>query len=469
MASTNLIKSLGAADIDTAELVANLVNATKEPRQKLINSDKKKAEVAISSTALLKSALSTFQSVATELGSADKLNKLNLTSSDASIVTALKGSSGIAKGGNYGVEVLRLATNQRTVSSHLPINYQTPGPDFSEITLSRNGTPVNEVIRISPNSTPAQIVSTINSSPAALEAGVTATLINTGKLPPLQIVLQSRSGDNEGFEVSESGASFGFSVAANTISSASNAELKINGIELERPSNTITDAIPGVSLSLTGASAGREVQIGVSMDASALVDGARNLVESYNLLSEFLKRATGPLVEGDDIAGSLRSDSTARSIRVKLRETLTSQSRSPAGAITHWSSMGLALDRDGVLKLDESKFIKAFQDSPQDAITAISNNASSPYIFSGMPSGLAGDLAITAYGMVRSTGVVSEMTAGYSEKLKRVEQKQTKFDQEMSRLQMQYERQFSALNSVLASFKDTQAQLEKSLNFNSKD
>ena len=114
--------------------------------------------------------------------------------------------------------------------------------------------------------------------------------------------------------MSESGASFGFSVPANTISSASNAKLKINGIELERPSNTITDAIPGVSLSLTGASTGREVQIGVSMDASALVDGARNLVESYNLLSEFLKRATGPLVEGDDIAGSLRSDSTARSM-----------------------------------------------------------------------------------------------------------------------------------------------------------
>jgi flagellar capping protein FliD len=69
MSSTNIITSLGAADLDTKKLVSDLVTAVREPRQKLIDEAKKKAEVAISSVALLKSALSAFQDAATELGS----------------------------------------------------------------------------------------------------------------------------------------------------------------------------------------------------------------------------------------------------------------------------------------------------------------------------------------------------------------------------------------------------------------
>ena len=37
--ATNVITALGAADIDTKELVTNLVNATKEPRQKIIDEE----------------------------------------------------------------------------------------------------------------------------------------------------------------------------------------------------------------------------------------------------------------------------------------------------------------------------------------------------------------------------------------------------------------------------------------------
>jgi hypothetical protein len=47
MVTTNVMTALGASDIDTKELTVNLVAATKEPRQKLIDLERKKAEVAI--------------------------------------------------------------------------------------------------------------------------------------------------------------------------------------------------------------------------------------------------------------------------------------------------------------------------------------------------------------------------------------------------------------------------------------
>ncbi|MGA1424861.1 MAG: flagellar cap protein FliD N-terminal domain-containing protein, partial [Steroidobacteraceae bacterium] len=86
MTETNVIKTLGAADLDTKQLTVDLVNAIKEPRQALIDREKTKAETAISNTALLKSALSTLKDTAAELASVSKLNKLSLSSSNTAAV-----------------------------------------------------------------------------------------------------------------------------------------------------------------------------------------------------------------------------------------------------------------------------------------------------------------------------------------------------------------------------------------------
>ena len=58
------------------------------------------------------------------------------------------------------------------------------------------------------------------------------------------------------------------------------------------------------------------------------------------------------------------------------------------------------------------------------------------------------------------------MTQSYESKLEMVEAKQLKLDEYIERVSAQYERQFAALNAVLAGFKDTQERLKSSLNFN---
>jgi len=102
MTETNVIKTLGAADLDTKQLTVDLVNAIKEPRQALINREKSKAEVAISNTALLKSALSALKDTAAELASVSKLNKLSLSSSNTSVVGLSAGTGAkAAREGTY--------------------------------------------------------------------------------------------------------------------------------------------------------------------------------------------------------------------------------------------------------------------------------------------------------------------------------------------------------------------------------
>ncbi len=194
MVNTNIMMSLGAAEIDTKELTSNLVAATKVPRQKSIDEEKSKVEAQISSIALLKSGLTSLEAAATEVGSVGSLNRLSISSSDPSVVTAEKSSGGVAKAGTYSITSVQLATPQRTLIA-LPAGFTLNDDDT--ITLSRglpNSSSYAEIeVNLSRGATPSQIVTAINS--AATSFGVKATLIDTRTgNDPQKIVIESAPG-----------------------------------------------------------------------------------------------------------------------------------------------------------------------------------------------------------------------------------------------------------------------------------
>jgi flagellar hook-associated protein 2 len=473
MTETNVIKTLGAADLDTKQLTVDLVNAIKEPRQALIDREKTKAEVAISNTALLKSALSALKDTAAELASVSKLNKLSLTSSNTSVVGVTAGTgTTVAREGTYTMTVEAMAKPQRSVS----VPGYTAGTSI--VTSAENMTMAIELGGVTKNiaitkdvTTASGLVSAINQE----KMGVTARLVNTayGLASPFKIVLEGPSGAENDFSISFKDSVNNPILSPPVFSSApadggqvsGDAVFVMNGLRIQRASNTVTDVIDGITLNLRQVSA-TPTNLTVAYDASALTTAVGNFVESYNLLTEFIVRATGPNIKGDDIAGSLRGDSAVKSIRNNIRSKLTAESSGSAGQISHWSSLGVSLDRNGVLEFDSGKFVAAFQKAPEDAIKALSNNTAAPYYFSGSPSGLAGDLAVAAHQYLSSTGVVSRVTQSYEDKLERVETKQQKLDEYIARVSTQYERQFAALNSVLGEFKATSERLKSSLNFN---
>ena len=139
--------------------------------------------------------------------------------------------------------------------------------------------------------------------------------------------------------------------------------------------------------------------------------------------------------------------------------------------MTRLSALGISFDRNGSLTLaDESRFTKAFEEMPEDVIKLLSNDAPAPYISSGLKSGIAGDIAVISYQMASSArGTLPTIAKGYEDILARVTKKQADLDRYVERITANYENQFTALNSALAAFKSTSAQLEKSLNLNSKD
>ena len=473
MTETNVIKSLGAADLDTKELTTNLVNAIKLPRQEMIDTEKKKATVAISNLSLLKNALSTLKSAATEIGSVSKLNKLSLTSSDTSTATLTTAEgSAVALAGNYSLTVSQLARPQRSVSvpGYADSTSVISSSEALKLNLTLAGT--TKTVDISTSTTAAGLVSAINSS----GLDVSARLINTndGTATPYKIVLQGPEGVANAFTMqfyksdgtTPAPSPPTFSTAATGGQTAQDSTITLNGLTLTRSSNTITDAISGVSINLLKTNTATATNLNVAFDGSALVTGVSNFVESINLINDFIKRATGPKVEGDDIAGSLQGDATIKTVRSTIRSKLIAAAPTGSGNVPAWSALGVVFNREGVLEFDQDKFTKKFNANPQDAITAICNNASSPYIYSGSPSGLAGDVAVAAHRLLGVAGAVTQLEESYQSKITVVEKKQTKLDNYIERITAQYEKQFAALSSILSEYKATSNRLTQTFEQN---
>ena len=460
MTTANVLTSLGAADLDTKQLVTDLVNAVKEPRQKQIDTNKEKAGVAISSLGLLKSALSNLQAAATELGSVGKLNKLSISNSNSGVVVAEAGSSAVALPGNHSITVTKLAQPKRVASAGFASSSTAPSSTAFDITIKKNDGSVDKVVQIAANTSVAGIVSAINASGSSVKA----TLVNTGT--DYKIVLEGASGASNSFSV-DTGTTSQTPASALTfetgLQTAQDAVFTINDIPMTRSSNVITDALDGVTLKLNSTSA-TAVQLGVSFDSTDIAASAKNFVAAYNTLMEFIGISTGPAIEDNDLSATLKGDTSIRGIKNTLRAKLTARSTGASGNATHWSVLGVSLDRAGVLQFDEAKFKSSFESNPTDVVKALSNNASEPYLYSGAASGLAGDMAIAVFGLVRSTGTIADVEKSYQNKLSRIETEQTKLDKQIEAITARYERQFSALNAVLAEFKATSKRLDSTFN-----
>lgn len=136
------------------------------------------------------------------------------------------------------------------------------------------------------------------------------------------------------------------------------AVLVVDGQQVVRTSNTITDAVPGVTLTLQGAEAGTALDLSVDRNTQGAVDATKKLVDAYNAIRTFYD-------EQRVQDAPLYADSSLRRVVSSFTEALRTQ----VGSNTTYSSavnLGVVLDRDGKLTFDEKKFTDAFAAKPAE-------------------------------------------------------------------------------------------------------
>lgn len=399
------ISSLGVGSgLDLNSIISGLMQAESQPLVAL-QSQKSTYQSKISAYGTVKSALTTFQTSASALSSASKFNAQKATSSDTSILTAK--TDGTATVGNFDITVSQLAKSQKIASSGfassdtvvgtgtLTISFGTYVPDDGDgLTTTDNTFTAN------PDKTDLTI--TIDSSNNTLEGvrdaindangDVTATIINNGSTS--QLVLTSKDSgeintlkitvdDDDATDTDTSGlsqlaydptAAVGSGENMSEIQEAKNALLNIDGIDIVKYSNTIDDAVDGLTLTLLKTTdTGESVSLGIESDEDTIKESIKSFVNAFNKLNDTFKDLTKYNADDTTKNGKLIGDGTLRTISYQMRSVLTNSIGS--GTLTTLNDVGVKFNDSGLLVLDEAILSEAIDENFSDIARLFSANA----------------------------------------------------------------------------------------------
>lgn len=391
--------------LDINGLVTKLMEAEKAPLTALA---KKEADYQAKLTAYgsLKGALSSFQTAAKGLSTSSKFNTAKATASDATALSAT--TSSIARTGSYSIEVTSLAQAHKISSKPfvdavaavgtgtLTIDFGTYTSDEDGGTFKVNADRTSKTITIdNTNNSLAGIRDAINQA----GAGVTASILNDGS--GYRLVLSSNeSGAANSIRVlvNEDGAEAGDDTDQDKLSRlafdptaavdggknldtdtevlAADAQLKIDGVAVTKSSNSIGDAIAGVTLNLLKETDG-PTTLTVARDPSGVKAAVEGFVKAFNDLA-----ATAKDLGGYDFktqkGGLLLGDTTLRGVQSQLRNVVNQKLEYADGGVSSLSEIGITFQRDGTLAISATKL---------DAVLADpAKNVGSLFASLGVPS-----------------------------------------------------------------------------------
>jgi flagellar hook-associated protein 2 len=456
---------------DVPALVAQLMSVERQPIDKL-NARIADYEARISSWGTLSSLVSTFQTAAKALN--DNLEKLSAAPADASLLTASASSNAVP--GTYSVQVSQLAQAQSLVaagqtSSTTAIGDGTPTTisfEFGAIsggTLS-NGTYSGASFTTNGNGTTSIVIDSTNNSLEgirdainAANAGVTATLVNDGSGTPWRLAISaSDSGVGNSLKITTSGGDgslgnlLGYDPAGTQnltqTLAAQDASLTVNGIAITSASNTLSEAIQGVTLTLKNVTASA-TSLTVTRDTEAIEAAAKGFVEAYNALASQIKSRSAYGSKSES-AGSLAGDSTLRLIQEQLRGIFNTSAS--GGTLTSLAQVGIAFQKDGSLSLDSSKLESAIATDYNDVINLFSSS-----------TGYATRLEAWADSALETGGLIETRKKNLNDYVTDRNEEVERLEKQMTALEKKYVTEYTNLNLLLSRMNTTSTFLSQQL------
>lgn len=370
--------------LDVNSIVGQLMTLEQRPLL-LLNNKEAGQQAKISAYGSLKGALSSFQNSVKTLTNESIFSGVKAATANPDIVTASALSTAAA--GSHQIEVLTLAQAQKIKSDAFASTDTTIGSGTLTIefgTYNSDGSFTNhpdklaKAITIEPGqSSLGSIRDAINQA----DVGVSASIVNdgtgnrlviassdTGLNNALKITVSDSDGnhtDNAGLSRLAYDASTGGAINMVETVAAQNATMVIDGINISKPSNTISDALGGVTFNLIKAEPGTTTTLNVARDVSKVQAGAEAFVKAYNELAKTISDVSRYDVANQQ-ASVLTGDSTVRAIQTQLRGVLNSFLPGAAGGLNSLSQIGISFQKDGTLQLDNAKLNAVLNDPSKD-------------------------------------------------------------------------------------------------------
>ena len=372
--TTSIVNTLGAGSgIDVTSLVDQLVTASFQAKNQQLNSKAKQLSAEISSASTLKSDISNFADGLKNFATGGLVSS-SVTSSDSTLVAASAIAGTKPTGSSTQVEIRQLAQAQVAAVGPVANRTATIGTGTLTLQFGTATTSGGAITGFTPGSG-AVVPITIDSAHASLDgvasainaanAGVTASIITDSA--GARLVLKGSTGEAKAFTLTateDAGApglaALEVGVGSTVGIAAQDAVVAVDGIDVKRSTNSISDLITGVKLDLVAAKPGTIVTVGTSTPISALKQGVNDYVTAFNTLLANVKTQTNAT------DGPLRGDAAARTFAQSLgRLNLTTLNKvTTSGAPRTLAEIGVSTNRDGSLTVRADTLDAALKNYP---------------------------------------------------------------------------------------------------------
>ncbi|MDA9908970.1 flagellar filament capping protein FliD [Gammaproteobacteria bacterium] len=453
---TKITQALSAGSgVDIIELATTLAEAETQPRINSVTNKKSSAELNISGYGTLKSALSDLKTSLGALQNKDELLSKSVSSQAPDSVSVSLNSELNAIAGTSNLVIASLAKNQvvmidnnasdLTNEKYTSLSQNLSDTDFS-ITITSPSGGAASVINISTH-TPQGIIDAINSADIN---GIKARVLNLDSSGnTFNIVLEGKTGASNSFDVTSSLASFG----EVTTQASSDLDMTVNGIQVYRDSNSVTDVVPGVKLDIKNTGTTNVV---VSSNTGGLRESIDDFIFNYNSLIDVASYLTGKKNEEDELAGSLANEkNSVNSILSSMRGLLDLNSTTPSSGFNTFRDLGISAELGGKLSLRETTYANAIENNLDDVRTMLTANTNDQLATDSNPKGLALDAQNIIDGYLADSGTIRVKTDSAKESMSKYEKDLVDLQERLEKIKSRYLAQFAAMETIVQRSKNT--------------
>ncbi len=421
--------------LDIESIITSLMQVEQIPLQNL---QAKAGELLtqVSAYGTLRSHLATFQDAVNKLSSSDGFDFYTATSGDSDAYTVTADNTAAA--GSYSISVDNLAMAHKMGSTASIASSSTligNAGDQMTITIGTESFTVD----IGAESL-ATIQERIND--ASDNVGVTAGIVQESDTS-VHLVLSS---ENTGLDnaISVAFTDVGDNPIADPlgmsqIQAAEDAQITIDGTyTITRDSNTISDAIGGVSFELLAETASAS-QMSIARDDSSISSAVSGLVDAYNTLMSSISELRG---------GELSGDGTLRLIESQVR-SIISGVMGVDGDYKYASQVGITFERDGTLSFDSDELTTALEND-RDAVVDL---------FSNEDEGLAVRLDSLIESMLQTSGLIDAKEEGLNARVDATNDRIDRMEYRLELVEERYRAQYTALDTLMGQLQSTSAWL----------
>ena len=223
------------------------------------------------------------------------------------------------------------------------------------------------------------------------------------------------------------------------VQQATRAHVRVDTIDIYSDSNTLTEAIPGVTLDLLKASVGTTTSLNVGINRDSIKATIEAFAKGYNEVVGFI---TSQSTMNGAKGGVLGGDSGIGTIKRRLQTMLT-QPLSNSGVFTALSQLGFETQKDGTLKVNE-KTLNAAIDENLDSVTSLLAGENGV-------DGIAGHFQDYLETLTDSvSGLLKGRKDSIDSNLRRLDTRITSMEMRLEKRQQMLERQFSAMETLIS-------------------